>query len=181
VSASNIILPVKFGVFAAKKTSTGILLDWTIDAEENTKGYEIERSADGVNYKAIGSIKATGSRSYSFIDVAPLANSFYRIKAFDNDLKYGYSQVVRMRGTESAVEMKAFFNNSTSLTIQHDQAPSGSMVSIITTEGRILRSIPVAAGAQQTLVDVPSARAGLVIVQFHRPGSGASIIKLLKP
>jgi hypothetical protein len=180
-AGNNAVLPVKFGSFTAKPSASVVNLNWTIDAEENTKGYEIERSADGRSYASIGSVAATGSRTYSFTDASPMASAHYRIKALDNDGKYGYSIVVRVKGNESAVDVKAFFANHNSLTIQHDMAASGSRITVTSADGKVLRTLAVAAGAQQTLVDVSAARPGLMLVRFESPKGRVETIKVVKP
>jgi hypothetical protein len=181
LAPNTAVLPVKFGAFTAKSSAAAVNLNWTIDAEENTKGYEVERSTDGQKYAAIGSVAANGSRSYSFTDASPAAAAYYRIKALDNDGKYGYSIVLKVKGTESLVDVKAFFSSKHSITIQHDQAAAGSRVTVTTADGKVLKSLPVAAGAQQTLVDVSSAVPGLLLVRFESAKGQVETIKVVKP
>jgi hypothetical protein len=177
----NAVLPVKFGAFTAKSSTSAVTLNWTIDAEENTKGYEVERSTDGRNFSAIGVVAATGSRSYSFTDANPVSSAHYRIKALDNDGKFGYSIVLRVKGTESLVDIKAFFSSRNSLVIQHEQATAGSMVSVTTADGKMLKKLAVTAGAQQTMVDVSAARSGLLLVRFESAKGQVETIKVVKP
>ena len=70
-------------------------LDWKVGIEDNVKGYEIERSGNGVNFTRIGFVPATGARSYSFTDANTLTGvNFYRLKTVDIDGKYAYSFIV---------------------------------------------------------------------------------------
>ncbi|MBA2746320.1 MAG: T9SS type A sorting domain-containing protein [Flavisolibacter sp.] len=177
---SQTVLPVKFGAFTARPATSGVQLNWTIDAEENTSGYQVERSADGRNYTSLATVTATGARSYAHIDTKPLAEGYYRIKAVDFDGKFGYSTVVRVKGNESAVVVKAFMSNQNQLTIQHDAAPVGSRISVTTADGRLIRNVAVANGAQQTSVDVSTAKAGLLIVRFEATNGQAETIKIVK-
>jgi hypothetical protein len=174
------VLPVKFGAFTAKNSASAVQLNWTIDAEENTKAYEIERSADGRKFTSIGSVNATGARSYQFMDASPLASAHYRIKAIDLDGQFGYSIVLRMKGSSSGVDMKGFFPNQGTLALQHDMAPAGSRITLVSAEGRVLRSVLVAEGSQQTQVDVASVLPGLLMVRFETGSGKVETIKIVK-
>jgi hypothetical protein len=177
----NSVLPLKFGAFTAKSFASVVNLNWTIDAEENTKGYHVERSTDGRSYNIIGSVTANGSRSYNFTDASPAASAHYRIKAWDNDGKFGYSQIVMVKGNESQVAIKAFFSNKDALAIHHDQVTEGARIIVCTADGKILRSQIIAAGAQQTMVDVSAARAGILLVRFETAKGQLETLKLVKP
>lgn len=179
LAGSNAALPVKFGLFNATASSNGVELKWTIDAEENTKNYEVERSADGRNYNSVGKVSANGTRTYSFTDKEPIAEGFYRIKAVDFDGKWGYSSVVRIKGNESSVIVKAFMSNKNQLTVQHDAA-AGSRINIIGGDGTIIRTATVAPGTQQTIIDLSSAKPGLLIVRFETTNGAPQSIRLIK-
>jgi hypothetical protein len=172
-------LPVKFSNITARKVSNGVRIDWTIDAEENTKGYEVERSADGRNFTSIGSVAATGARAYDFTDVRPLADGYYRIRAIDHDGKYGFSNVVRMRGGESEVVIKGFFSNRNQITVQHDAAVDGTLISVVTADGQMLKNVQVVKGSQLTQIDVSSAKPGLLVVRYQSKGK-VETIKMMK-
>lgn len=64
-------------------------LTWTTVSEINFEGFDIERSADGVNWSKIGFVKGAGSgqgstHDYVFNDVQALkGKSFYRLKLID--------------------------------------------------------------------------------------------------
>jgi hypothetical protein len=160
-------LPVKFSAITAKKVTNGVQVDWTIDAEENTKGYEVERSADGRNFASIGFKAAVGAGKYNFTDVNPIADAYYRIRAIDNDGKYGFSNVVRMRGGESEVVIKGFFSNRNQITVQHDAAVDGTVISVVTADGQMLKNVQVVKGSQLTQIDVSSAKPGLLVVRYQ--------------
>jgi hypothetical protein len=178
-ATSLVVLPVKFANFTARKATNGVRLDWTIDAEENTKGYEVERSADGRTYTSVGSVAATGSRAYDFTDVRPLADGYYRIRAIDHDGKYGFSNVVRMRGGESEVMIKGFFNNRNQISVQHDTAVEGTSISVVTADGKVVRNVQVVKGSQLTQIDVSSAMPGLLVVRYQTAGK-VETMKLVK-
>ena len=78
------------------------LHNWITATEQNSRGFEMERSADGHSWKNIDTThsKAENGNSsslidYSFTDNNPFdALNFYRLKHVDVDGKFEYSQVL---------------------------------------------------------------------------------------
>ena len=74
-----ITLPVNFVSINAKKSNDNVLLSWKVAAEQDILRYEIERSADGRNFDKAGSIVASNSNAYSWLDISALpAMTYYR-------------------------------------------------------------------------------------------------------
>ena len=96
-STSEIVLPIKITRFSALKYNNQVIVNWNTTEERNSSYFMVQRSADGINYDSIGSIKAsTGlpDNSYQFIDLNPCkGNNYYRLKEVDNDGHYSYSAV----------------------------------------------------------------------------------------
>jgi hypothetical protein len=173
-------LPVKFSSFTGRRLNGGVNLTWNVDAELNVNTYSVERSADGNRFTEIGSVIAGGMGTYSFQDQAPLATGYYRIKSVDVDGKYGYSTVIRIGGGQSNVVIKAFFNNPTSLTIQHDLSNDGGRIFVSTADGRIVKDVTIASGTQQTQIDVSSVQSGMLIVRYVAANGNSESIKVMK-
>lgn len=93
-------LPVKLSNIKAYEKLTGVQIDWTAYSEENLNKYQIERSADGSVFTAIGDVTARNSMiatSYGFFDPNPLRGvNFYRLKSIDIDGKSAYSSIVKI-------------------------------------------------------------------------------------
>jgi len=173
-------LPVHFSSFNARSAGASVALTWNIEAEQNVKGYEVERSNDGRNFTNIGFVGAASQSSYSYTDNRPLASGYYRIKSVDIDGKFLYSTVISFKGGKSVVVLRAFMSNQNTLTIQHDAAQSGSRISISSADGRLIKSLSPSAGTQQTVVNVSSARAGLYLVRFDDGNGGVETLKVVK-
>lgn len=94
-------LPVGLSGFTATRQSSTALLAWATASETNNKGFDIERSADGIVWSPIGFVnsKAAYGNSnqkllYSYIDKAPLTGTnYYRLQQTDIDGKHAYSMV----------------------------------------------------------------------------------------
>jgi hypothetical protein len=82
------ILPVDITNFTALQKINKIFLNWTIAGAENPDRFVVERSGDGINYNAIGTVMAAGnalpSNSYFYTDQHPLTGAnFYRLQVSD--------------------------------------------------------------------------------------------------
>jgi hypothetical protein len=100
-------LPVKFSGIRASEKTNGVQIDWTSYYEDNVSHYLVERSTNGSEFSAIGTVDATGASDkieYNFFDAVPVDGvSFYRIRNIDLDGKSGYSNVVKMElGSQSS-------------------------------------------------------------------------------
>ena len=92
-------LPVTFISFAAVKVNNTSALHFTIAQSVLGSVFTIERSGNGYNFNAIGSLNATNAINYSFNDnnVILGAKNYYRIKEIDviGNVTYSKIQVVK--------------------------------------------------------------------------------------
>ncbi|MFP5041867.1 T9SS type A sorting domain-containing protein [Parasediminibacterium sp. JCM 36343] len=85
-------------------TASAILKDgaatisWNTVGENKVASYTVEKSTDGTTYTSIGTVAAknTATASYSYIDNAPAATSYYRIKATSADGSINYSNIATL-------------------------------------------------------------------------------------
>ena len=101
-------VPVKFINFTATELNNSIQLRWQTATEQNSSYYDIERSNDGKQFTAIGTLTAAGNsqtvKSYSFTDAAPLNGiNFYRLKQVDADAHYLYSAIIKTGNNKNAL------------------------------------------------------------------------------
>jgi len=81
-----------YGFEAEKENNTTGLLSWKTASEQNSAYFEVERSADGINYTSIGRVVAAGNSSterlYTFRDKNPVTGvNYYRLQMVDIDSK----------------------------------------------------------------------------------------------
>ncbi len=127
-------LPVEFLSFSGRTEGSHVLLDWETASELNSSHFEVERSMDGVEFTAIGTVKAAGdSKSrllYIFTDRNAAQNYggtiYYRLHQIDTDGSSQYSQVVQVvLPGSSSVTQKVFpnpFENELRLRFLTDKA-----------------------------------------------------------
>jgi hypothetical protein len=103
--------PVTLTDFKGERKGNTNALSWTTATEANNSGFELQRSADGINFSKlafVASKAATGNSSaaltYSFDDVKPLmSNGYYRLKQIDKDGKSTLSNIVLIKGNRVSV------------------------------------------------------------------------------
>jgi hypothetical protein len=92
-------LPVSLSEFKATVNTSDVVLSWKTDFENNNRGFDIQRSNDGINWYNVGNLNGAGQsttvKTYSFTDhqLAP-GKYFYRLRQNDFDGKSTYSGVV---------------------------------------------------------------------------------------
>lgn len=96
--AIAIPLPIELVNFEAAPGKDAINLRWQTAKEENFKGFEIERSRDGLKFDKVASVSGKGNQKgafYQFDDVAVVkgTNYYYRLKMVDRDGRYEYSAI----------------------------------------------------------------------------------------
>jgi len=94
----SVVLPVTGLSLKVQQQNTAALLLWQTYSERYNKGFEIERSVDGISFDSLGfvnshSLNGAGA-DYSFKDIAPVSGkNYYRVKQEDVDGNSKYSPV----------------------------------------------------------------------------------------
>ena len=127
-------LPVRLLDFNGKLNQGHSLLTWHTASEENSLGFELQRSYDGVTFQKISFIASRGSNSgavtaYQYLDADPAqVKNFYRLKQVDRDGNYQYSRVVLLENEEKGGGFRVVQNPfQDQLDIQIDKAVYGNM------------------------------------------------------
>ena len=99
-------LPVTLAEFTVAENNGKNLLLWKTETEVNSNYFIIERSSNGTDYKAIGTVAASGFSTtvvnYNFIDANPLAGTnYYRLTIVDKDNSMEYSNVISISGKKN--------------------------------------------------------------------------------
>ena len=102
------VLPITWASFTSAKQNNIVKQNWKVAEEVNNDHFEIQRSADGINFYSIGEVQsaANAGLDYTFIDMNPLqGNNYYRIKQVDKDEKITFSIIKKQIFTE---DLKSF-------------------------------------------------------------------------
>jgi len=103
VTTLNIPLPLDLLSFIVRKSADQKKADlaWTTVNEQDVSHFELQRSADGINYVTIARVPALNQPSgatYTWQDAAPLLKiNHYRLRMVDLDATYKFSPVRQLR------------------------------------------------------------------------------------
>jgi len=111
IGGIGVVLPVHLLFFSADNKNDKAVLTWT-SADETDVTYTIERSSDGINFTAIGSVTGNGQTNYSFTDPEPLTGRvYYRlVMTGDLDSKTTYSSIVNVSSSNASQVAVAYPN-----------------------------------------------------------------------
>lgn len=151
---SSTLLPLTLTQFVGTLQDEKNSLVWTTANELNTKGFEVERSADGIIFTKQNSVTAKGGRNsfarYVYIDENPtLGNNYYRLKMLDNNGSFTYSKTILLNnkiGITKALSLKAVYPNAftNQLSINCDANHNEAIgVQITSVSGAVVKSIKV--------------------------------------
>jgi Secretion system C-terminal sorting domain len=163
---SLVVLPVELLNFAAEKRGNRSVVKWETLGEKNIENFIVERSADGVNYKALGferpkAAQAEKRESYEFIDEQPeIGINYYRLQskgAKKEDFKY--SKVVSV-DFGLGLKAKAFpnpFAAELSIEIDVEQGIKGEVtIDMFDTAGKQVLTKKINAEGRKLIFEVPT-------------------------
>ena len=177
VTSVQIALPISLLSFDARKTADGkkVDLQWVTSTEQNSSHFEIERSANGINYSVVGKVNAlnvlTGS-NYAWQDIAPLAKvNYYRLKMVDNDASSKISPVRTVRFAEKD-EILVYPTVTSHLVFV--QSVNQTRAELFNINGVLLQQTVVNGSATFNLSSLPSG------IYFIRAGEEKKSFKVIK-
>jgi hypothetical protein len=176
-------LPVNFVSFKGYKTMTGNELVWKVAEQVNVKGYDVERSSDGIQFSKIGYVAASENQdSYTFTDIQPTPGTvYYRIKNVDNDGAYKYSTVVAIKNGAASIVLKAFpIPAQNQVTLQHNEAGNSAIISLVGFDGRMVKTIRPTAGSMQTEINLTGLPSGMYVVRYDNGKGQVEMVKVVK-
>jgi hypothetical protein len=179
----NAPLPVNFVSFKGYKTSTGNELVWKVAQQVNVKGYDVERSNDGIQFFKIGYVAAADNQdSYTFTDIQPAVGTvYYRIKNVDSDGAYKYSTVVSIKNGAASIVLRAFpIPAQNHVTLQHNEAGSSALISLVGFDGRVVKTIRPSVGSMQTEINLSGLPSGMYMVRYDNGKGQVETLKLVK-
>jgi Secretion system C-terminal sorting domain len=147
-SVGVITIPVELMSFKAKQNGNNANeLNWSTASERNNAAFDIERSANGLDFDKIGSVKGAGTSAkitnYNFLDDNPLPINYYRLRQIDNDNKQTLSKTltVTRTGAGGKVAINKLYPSVVHDVLTLDMTANGATnVSIYDAVGRLISS-----------------------------------------
>lgn len=103
-------LPIHLTDFNVRKlNSQEALVQWNVTAESTPVSFVIERSTNGVQFNAIGTVNANGATAYQFTDTRiPNGKLYYRLQMLDQDGTITYSDIQSILNSNNDSKLQVF-------------------------------------------------------------------------
>ena len=162
-------LPVTLVSFSARSNGKTVNLNWSTSAEDDNEGFEVQRSADGVNWNALNFVAsrngADGAATYDFVDEAPLPGAnFYRLKQMDFDGAFDFSPTVIAEADLAEGAVSVFPNPVDNVLNVRTSKEGVSTYRIINAQGAVVLEGKLSSGQS---VDVQGLRAGNYVLSVN--------------
>jgi autotransporter-associated beta strand protein len=138
-------MPVTWLFHHCKPHNGKVQLTWGVSEEPATGIYTIERSAEGRDWKALGTktplAPSFTSLTYNFVDPTPLTQNFYRIKYTENNGKVQFSEIcytLQLQSEKPIIRTDAG-NNEISVSFANQTELNGT-ITLYDATGRKLRT-----------------------------------------
>ena len=157
-SAGSSIFKADIISFTAEKENTSVLLKWRLAAGIDYSSYEIQRSADGVNFNTIiGTVKGNGSAQYIYYDNFPVKANYYRLKLTDASGSFSYSDIVLL-----VFDAQPFIwitpnpvNQNQTLTV-HNFGNTEAQLSFYLPDGRLFKTYTLLPNSKTDISNLPA-------------------------
>jgi hypothetical protein len=184
-------LPVKLEGFTGKSKVGANTLYWNTASEINLKAFEIQRSSDGGNFKTIGTMatkslngNSSYAQSYSFVDAAPVAKSYYRLMMVDNDGSTTYSPTIVIDNSNLAsIQLVAYPNPSNGvITLGGVESTNSNQIKVLNAFGQSVgfKVLNSEIAAQTTTIKLVNTAPGFYYVTYDANGKVMSTKVLIK-
>ena len=194
ITTQLVTLPVGLLSFSGYRDGSRNQLRWTTTTEVNNKGFDVERSLDGVNYTSIGfvnSLAANGNSSvkldYAFTDNNVTGSrQYYRLRQVDFDNRSKLSNIVLLKSDKpNVITLDGMFPNPAATVVNLMlSSPVKDKVQMVVTDmnGRItmLRQLNVEMGSNTLPVNVGALAGGTYMVKMISSNGEVSTGKLVK-
>ncbi|RME92151.1 MAG: T9SS C-terminal target domain-containing protein [Bacteroidetes bacterium] len=183
-----VLLPVDLAKFNLHKLDGLTLLTFSTTSELHNSHFDIERSADGRSFQAIGQVSGKGTTTvqvdYEFVDEKPLPGwNYYRLKQVDYDGAFEYYGPVSVWfGEGTGKHPIRIYPSAVSdqFTLELDEDWSeGLDCAILNVNGQVLRQWQLQDKALRITVDVTQLPAGTYWLRWQQ-GARRGTARFLK-
>lgn len=181
--------PVKLSAFTVQKKAGYNQLSWTTASEQNNVGFDLQRSADGVNFSTIATVaslapsgNSTQSIDYQAMDKQPLKGvNYYRLVQRDKDGRTAISKVISVNSDGITTTSVSLFPNPvhSTLTVRiSSSGPQKTDMQILNMQGGVIlkKSVTLKPGENSIDLDVQRLQPGSYLLRL----SDAELTRTLK-
>lgn len=184
----NVTLPLRLVDFSSTPSSTGAKIEWTVEAAEEIRSYQLEKSGDGRTFSRIYEVAALNTskaHSYSFNDRANSVNRvFYRLGIVGKDNSLTYARTIELKGSGADASEKVYLSNSSTL-VARLISGTGKQVKlgIFDATGQLLRETTrnLATGTNNLMISISGLKTGLYYLRVFGEGVDGKARAFSKP
>ncbi len=187
-------LPVTVSSFDAKRAGSDALVSWTTAQEINNKGFNIQVSTNGAEYRTLGFVSSTSpnsnsAKSYSFTDTEKnkVGVRYYRLQQIDTDGKTAFfaPRTVSFEGRATGSGVLAYPNPyTTDLRVSLNASVSGNATARISDmTGRVigLQVLPLTIGSNDLSIEnMSTLKTGIYVLTVSLPSGETKSIRVVK-
>ncbi len=180
---SSTALPVNLFGFYGISTGNSNRLYWKTVSESNSLLFEVQRSADGLQFEKIGEVNGAGYsatiRQYQFMDDRlTLPTYYYRLKQIDVDGRHSFSPVILL-GSKNPNTVSVFPNPVKNLaTLVFRQNLVNEEFALFNSKGQMVDKFFVTGNS--ATIDLGDKMPGLYLLLNNRLGIAVRIIKAVE-
>ncbi|WP_158010219.1 T9SS type A sorting domain-containing protein [Hymenobacter glacialis] len=188
-------LPVTLTTFNAERMGADALITWETASEFNSKGFEVQVSTDGQQFRTLGSVasatvNSTKKTNYSYVDTEAnkVGTRYYRLRQIDVNGKDAFfsPRTVLFTGNALANAMVAYPNpiNGSELRLVLQSVVAGKgQLRITDITGRVIRqeSVELTSGVSDlSIKNLGDLKAGMYLVGVTLPTGETQNLKIVK-
>ncbi len=174
--------PVELIRFTVSARQRDNLVEWEVGSEQGLAVYFVERSEDGISgWRDLGNVLPQARRHYHFIDAAPIAHAFYRLRMRDRDGTAQYSPVVHVRRSDGQATLLSVRPNpahqSAWLSYRLPVGESG-LLQLVNAVGQLVLQVPLSSESSEVEVDLRELSSGIYFARWISAQRSSDVIRL---
>lgn len=179
-----LLLPIELAEWKATLKGTYVQLSWTTASETNNHLFNIQRSANGIEWETISTIVGAGNSTqtlyYTEIDEQPIqGTSYYRLQQIDFDGVFSYSNIIALgNATLDNQKVQVYSVQGNRYITYEDFTTNIDNIDIINSQGKSVLSYVTIQVVDKTSIKVDVTRLPKGIYIFKSP-QGASAFYIL--
>ncbi|WP_051268098.1 T9SS type A sorting domain-containing protein [Terrimonas ferruginea] len=178
-------LDVRWLYFNAENNVDKILLTWGTASEQNNRGFDVEKSKDGIAWQTAGFVNSLASAgnsdqplNYRFTDNHPFDGvNYYRLKQHDLDERYAYSSVKKV--TRPSYGQVQLLPNPVQDKLTVTGLKNIASIQLLNSYGQVVKTLPGNA-ATTVYISFTELPAGLYIVKTTDHSGTTTQYKIIK-
>ncbi|MBP6699461.1 MAG: T9SS type A sorting domain-containing protein, partial [Flavobacteriales bacterium] len=172
------VLPIELVYFEGAAAADHVLLSWSTQTEYNSDRFVVERSSNGSDFFAIGSLEAAGSSvgviDYAFKDLGPMPGTgYYRLRMIDRDGTSKLSDVISVNYRAAGTDLVLYPSPAQDkiLIDLRDGVGSGMLFLVSDAQGRVVSDGKLISSEQRTAqIDLTGLDAGIYLLELRTAG-----------